>query len=671
MSFELNKQINDIDVVAEVVGLVLKELTEGPPKAIESLTLRHEGVVDYQFSIKTKEDPTAEPKLVANDLYCALVRFFAPILGPAIWNTVLLHSGFRDYMKTRDGNWMEPGNVREVYGVNPNHIGGVTYHGSDKVGALKVLMDFIDPLFAEDVDFSTVSYYYYEGRYSLSYKTVKCPFKDSTGEITKKADEVMQNIFIAWQLDWEDCKVITQRGGGSHPEIQVIIDRSVAKKRWYFPSYPGNHTVVVRDGEDEITHWLDIVRPAVQLGHVYTNSINVYSSADSFPDLTVTYAIGELVCLPLDPAKAERVMGRTYSRFVTQLRKVFDAKQVGRMLDKTNFIPQKYQRITNELLLTGDSSDSPTQGNNMTNSSDSEFKGKPPVKQGDTGASSLYDVEHLSGEQTLVINRIENVRDWMRDYRDRASSGRIPAASMVLEKPQGGSTYYLTYSLMTSEADERSLETKELMAAGFYAKFIEALRIIYSNDQVNNLFSDTDFIPNWMNKYVHDLLTPDRAEIRDFSIISSWQEPKYAFIEGQGMVNRQSGKVMPYDMPIFVFIGNDKRAADQLESYARNFPVGSQHHAAIKAREQQFRQYAAEHPERMKEPDTVFDVHPRRHDQAPVEEVDPQEHRAELVSAMVKVYMKVQQMSTDIMKNSTNLDEVEKVVTAMKNIGLI
>jgi hypothetical protein len=80
------------------------------------------------------------------------------------------------------------------------------------------------------------------------------------------------------------------------------------------------------------------------------------------------------------------------------------------------------------------------------------------------------------------------------------------------------------------------------------------------------------------------------------------QEPKYRF-EGGRVINRASGEAIPLDEPVFVFRARDIWAALALSRYANQ--VGDQQHReAIRARVADFRNFAAEHPERMKEPDT-------------------------------------------------------------------
>lgn len=80
------------------------------------------------------------------------------------------------------------------------------------------------------------------------------------------------------------------------------------------------------------------------------------------------------------------------------------------------------------------------------------------------------------------------------------------------------------------------------------------------------------------------------------------QEPKYEFIVG-GVRNRASGEIIPADEPVFVFRARDIWAARAISRYADM--VGDQtHREVIRQRVADFRNFAAAHPERMKEPDT-------------------------------------------------------------------
>ncbi len=80
------------------------------------------------------------------------------------------------------------------------------------------------------------------------------------------------------------------------------------------------------------------------------------------------------------------------------------------------------------------------------------------------------------------------------------------------------------------------------------------------------------------------------------------QEPKYGIRDGQ-IVNRSSGAPIPDDEPILIFRWKDRLAVRTLTAYfgAITDPA---HARAVAARLDDFKRFAREHPERMKDPDT-------------------------------------------------------------------
>lgn len=80
------------------------------------------------------------------------------------------------------------------------------------------------------------------------------------------------------------------------------------------------------------------------------------------------------------------------------------------------------------------------------------------------------------------------------------------------------------------------------------------------------------------------------------------QDRKYVFIDG-GVRNRASGEIIPADEPVFVFRARDIHAREVIEHYACQIP-NDEHRAAVEVRIADFANFAAEHPDRMKEPDT-------------------------------------------------------------------
>ena len=84
------------------------------------------------------------------------------------------------------------------------------------------------------------------------------------------------------------------------------------------------------------------------------------------------------------------------------------------------------------------------------------------------------------------------------------------------------------------------------------------------------------------------------------------QEPKYNAVKCKDecrLQNRQSGELIPDDEPIFILRARDIHAILMLEGYATNI-IERDHRIAVQGRIEDFREFAANHPERMKEPDT-------------------------------------------------------------------
>lgn len=84
--------------------------------------------------------------------------------------------------------------------------------------------------------------------------------------------------------------------------------------------------------------------------------------------------------------------------------------------------------------------------------------------------------------------------------------------------------------------------------------------------------------------------------------MNPYQEPKYEIKNGK-LHNRQSGEQIPDDEPLFVLRARDKHAAEAIAAYRKTVCCGD-HYGAVTLRLQQFENWAAAHPERMKEPDT-------------------------------------------------------------------
>ena len=80
------------------------------------------------------------------------------------------------------------------------------------------------------------------------------------------------------------------------------------------------------------------------------------------------------------------------------------------------------------------------------------------------------------------------------------------------------------------------------------------------------------------------------------------QEPKYGIRDGQ-IVNLSSGAPIPDDEPIFIFRAKDRLAVRILTAYFSAIE-DSEHARAVAGRLEDFKRFAREHPERMKDPDT-------------------------------------------------------------------
>lgn len=68
------------------------------------------------------------------------------------------------------------------------------------------------------------------------------------------------------------------------------------------------------------------------------------------------------------------------------------------------------------------------------------------------------------------------------------------------------------------------------------------------------------------------------------------------------IVNRKSGEPIPDDEPIFVLRANDQLAVRTLTAYFSAIE-DSEHARAVAARLEDFKRFAREHPERMKDAD--------------------------------------------------------------------
>ncbi|MDB5816971.1 MAG: hypothetical protein JWQ11_611, partial [Rhizobacter sp.] len=86
------------------------------------------------------------------------------------------------------------------------------------------------------------------------------------------------------------------------------------------------------------------------------------------------------------------------------------------------------------------------------------------------------------------------------------------------------------------------------------------------------------------------------------------QEPKYTVVNGR-LVNRASGHAIPDDEPVFILRASDVFAEEAIRRYRIAMQdagsMSTAHLDAVEARERDFNRYLAEHPDRMKVPDTA------------------------------------------------------------------
>lgn len=69
------------------------------------------------------------------------------------------------------------------------------------------------------------------------------------------------------------------------------------------------------------------------------------------------------------------------------------------------------------------------------------------------------------------------------------------------------------------------------------------------------------------------------------------------------LVNKASGKPIPFDEPVFILRGQDYRAALAIQQYANATVTEDAHHKAVVGRLDEFVAFAQDHPTRMKWPD--------------------------------------------------------------------
>lgn len=85
----------------------------------------------------------------------------------------------------------------------------------------------------------------------------------------------------------------------------------------------------------------------------------------------------------------------------------------------------------------------------------------------------------------------------------------------------------------------------------------------------------------------------------------SQQDPKYDFEFGR-VINTERNEPIPLDEPVMVFRARDVYARQLIRHYLNLIAAGPHDHvAAVLERHRAFNQFALDHPERIKEPDTA------------------------------------------------------------------
>ncbi|WP_084398328.1 hypothetical protein [Henriciella aquimarina] len=89
----------------------------------------------------------------------------------------------------------------------------------------------------------------------------------------------------------------------------------------------------------------------------------------------------------------------------------------------------------------------------------------------------------------------------------------------------------------------------------------------------------------------------------------SINDPKYSFSQDR-ITNVASGEVVPEDEPCMVFRARDRHAISVIKHYISQLiedpDVPSEHLNAVLGRLDAFREFRADHPQRMKAPDTLL-----------------------------------------------------------------
>lgn len=118
--------------------------------------------------------------------------------------------------------------------------------------------------------------------------------------------------------------------------------------------------------------------------------------------------------------------------------------------------------------------------------------------------------------------------------------------------------------------------------------------------------SETEVGIEWKEIPTHDIAS-EECKLTNTEGMSVLQEPKYGIhvdVLGEGVLyNRHSGQPIPFDEPVFIFRAKDRNAAAALRYY-QSLCFDVAHKEAIQERIDQFEEFAQEHLNRMKYPDT-------------------------------------------------------------------
>lgn len=82
------------------------------------------------------------------------------------------------------------------------------------------------------------------------------------------------------------------------------------------------------------------------------------------------------------------------------------------------------------------------------------------------------------------------------------------------------------------------------------------------------------------------------------------QEPKYDVNESGKLFNRETGSVIPDDEPVIILRARDLHAVEALKFYMSLCDV-NEHAEAVESRVNDFQKFAADNPERMREPGSL------------------------------------------------------------------